>query len=175
MQAQIAARHPELLPKGNLTALRELALRVAADRVDAQMTAHMRSHAIPGPWPANERLLVCVNESPVAKALVRAAKRMAERRAFRGLPSRVVTPGTETLSESAKDAIAETLRLAKSLGAEVVTLNTDAHVAREILDFARSRNVNRIVVGRPRPRRLAAFLVRETVADDRSVPPRISR
>ncbi len=166
VQAQIARAIQNFFSKGNLTALRELAMRVAADRVDAQMTAHMRSHAIPGPWPANERLLVCVNESPVAKALVRAAKRMAERARIPWIAVSVVTPGTESLSESAKDAIAETLRLAESLGAEVVTLNTDAHVAREILDFARSRNVNRIVVGRPRPRRLAAFLVRETVADE---------
>ena len=69
VQAQIARAFQNFFSKGNLTALRELAMRVAADRVDAQMTAHMRSHAIPGPWPANERLLVCVNESPVAKAL----------------------------------------------------------------------------------------------------------
>ena len=76
---QIARAIQNFFSKGNLTALRELAMRVAADRVDAQMTAHMRSHAIAGPWPTNDRILVCVNESPVAKALVRAAKRVAER------------------------------------------------------------------------------------------------
>ena len=48
--------------KGNLTALRELAMRVAAERVDAQMVNYMRAHAIPGPWPAQDRLLVCLNE-----------------------------------------------------------------------------------------------------------------
>ena len=48
--------------KGNLTALRELAMRVAAERVDAEMAAYMRAHAIAGPWPAQDRLLVCINE-----------------------------------------------------------------------------------------------------------------
>ena len=76
---QIARAIQNFFSKGNLTALRELAMRVAADRVDAQMTAHMRSHAIAGPWPTHDRILVCINESPVAKALVRAAKRVAER------------------------------------------------------------------------------------------------
>ena len=68
---QIARAIQNFFSKGNLTALRELALRVAADRVDAQMTAHMKSHAITGPWPTHDRILVCINESPAATALVR--------------------------------------------------------------------------------------------------------
>src|SRR3546814_3847188 len=68
-----AIRH--FFSKGNLTAFRELAMRVAAERVDAQMINLMRAHAIPGPWPTQERLLVCVNESPMAKPLVRDRKR----------------------------------------------------------------------------------------------------
>ena len=160
-------RHPELLLQGQSDgiararhACRSRPRRCPDDRAYAQ-PRH------PRPVAANERLLVCVNELPVAKALVRAAKRMAERARIPWIAVSVCDAGIpRSLSESAKDAIAETLRLAESLGAEVVTLNTDAHVAREILDFARSRNVNRIVVGRPRPRRLAAFLVRETVADE---------
>ena len=136
-QAQIARAIQNFFSKGNLTALRELAMRVAADRVDAQMTAHMRSHAIAGPWPAKERILVCVNESPVAKALVRAAKRMAERARIPWIAVSVSTPATPRPCPRAdKDAIAEALRLAESLGAEIVTLNTERHVAREILDFA---------------------------------------
>ena len=66
--------------KPNLTALRELALRTAASRVDAQMLTLMRQGAVKGPWPTQERILVCVNESQLAKSLVRAGKRMAERR-----------------------------------------------------------------------------------------------
>ncbi|BBK30932.1 two-component system sensor histidine kinase KdpD [Stella humosa] len=163
---QIARAIQNFFSKGNLTALRELAMRVAADRVDAQMTQHMRSHAIAGPWPTQEKILVCINESPVAKSLVRAAKRMAERARIGWIVANVVTPHRESLPDAAKDRIVEALRLGESLGAEVVTLTAGADVAREILDFARQRNVSRLVVGRPRPRRLLAFLSRETVAEE---------
>ncbi|SMF84335.1 two-component system, OmpR family, sensor histidine kinase KdpD [Tistlia consotensis] len=165
IQEQIAHAIQHFFAKGNLTALRELAMRVAADRVDAQMTAHMRSHAIAGPWPTQDRILVCVNESPVAKSLVRAAKRMADRSRLPWIVVTVATPATEALPEAAKDAVADALRLAESLGAEVVTLAAESQVAREVLDFARSRNVNRVLVGRPRPRRFGAWLFRETVAE----------
>ncbi|SMF05385.1 two-component system, OmpR family, sensor histidine kinase KdpD [Tistlia consotensis] len=166
IQEQIAHAIQHFFAKGNLTALRELAMRVAADRVDAQMTAHMRSHAIAGPWPTQDRILVCVNESPVANALVRAAKRMSDRSRLPWIVVNVATPATEALSEAAKDRIADALRLAESLGAEVVTLAAESQIAREVLAFARSRNVNRILVGRPRPRRFGAWLFRETVAEE---------
>ena len=163
---QIARAIQNFFSKGNLTALRELAMRVAADRVDAQMAAHMRSHAIPGPWPTQDRVLVCVNEAPVSKALVRAAKRMAERSRTDWIAASVATPRSEHLPDAAKDSIADTLRLAESLGAEIATINAESHVADEILAFARSRNVSRIVIGRPRPRRFSAWFTRETVAEE---------
>jgi two-component system sensor histidine kinase KdpD len=166
VQDQIARAIQNFFSKGNLTALRELAMRVAADRVDAQMAAHMKSHAIPGPWPAQDRVLVCVNEAPVSKALVRAAKRMAERSRADWIAASVATPQSEHLPDAAKDSIAETLRLAESLGADISTINAENHVADEILAFARSRNVSRIVIGRPRPRRFTAWFFRETVAEE---------
>ena len=166
VQDQIARAIQNFFSKGNLTALRELAMRVAADRVDAQMAAHMRSHAIPGPWPTQDRVLVCVNEAPVSKALVRAAKRMAERSRTDWIAASVATPQSEHLPDAAKDSIAETLRLAETLGAEISTINAESHVADEILAFARSRNVSRIVIGRPRPRLFTAWFVRETVAEE---------
>ena len=165
IQDQIARAIQNFFSKGNLTALRELAMRVAADRVDAQMAAHMRSHAIPGPWPAQDRVLVCVNEAPVSKALVRAAKRMAERSRTDWIAASVTTPQSEHLPDAAKDAIAETLRLAETLGAEIATINAESQVADEILVFARNRNVSRIVIGRPRPRLFTARFFRETVAE----------
>jgi two-component system sensor histidine kinase KdpD len=164
VQDQVARAIANFFSKGNLTALRELAMRVAADRVDAQMSEHMRSHAIAGPWPTHDRVLVCVNESPVANALVRTAKRMAERARGPWIALHVLTPASESLPETAKDRIADTLRLAESLGGEVVTINVQGDVAREVLEVARARNVSRIVVGRPRRRRLWA-LGRETVAE----------
>ncbi|MEO3386658.1 sensor histidine kinase KdpD [Mesorhizobium sp. CAU 1741] len=166
IQDQIARAIQNFFSKGNLTALRELAMRVAADRVDAQMAAHMKSHAIPGPWPAQDRVLVCVNEAPVSKALVRAAKRMAERSRTDWIAASVATPQSEHLPDAAKDSIAETLRLAGSLGADISTINAESHVADEILAFARSRNVSRIVLGRPRPRLFTAWFTRETVAEE---------
>lgn len=166
IQDQIARAIQNFFSKGNLTALRELAMRVAADRVDAQMAAHMKSHAIPGPWPAQDRVLVCVNEAPVSKALVRAAKRMAERSRTDWIAASVTTPASEHLPDAAKDSIAETLRLAESLGADISTINAESHVADEILAFARSRNVSRIVLGRPRPRLFTAWFTRETVAEE---------
>lgn len=166
IQDQIARAIQNFFSKGNLTALRELAMRVAADRVDAQMAAHMKSHAIPGPWPAQDRVLVCVNEAPVSKSLVRAAKRMAERSRTDWIAASVTTPASEHLPDAAKDTIAETLRLAESLGADISTINAESHVADEILAFARSRNVSRIVLGRPRPRLFTAWFTRETVAEE---------
>ena len=65
--------------KGNLIALRELALRRTAERVDEQLLTHMQAHAIPGPWAAGERVLVCISEDPRAAGLVRYAKRLADR------------------------------------------------------------------------------------------------
>ncbi|WP_099864584.1 sensor histidine kinase [Pararhizobium haloflavum] len=165
VQDQIARAIQNFFSKGNLTALRELAMRVAADRVDAQMTAHMKSHAIAGPWPAQDRILVCVNEAPVAKTMIRAAKRMAERARVPWIALSVVTPASENLPDTAKDARAEALRLADSLGAEVVTLNAESDVANEIIGFAQNRNVNRILIGRPRARNWFARFQRETVAD----------
>src|SRR6516162_10079078 len=76
-QAERALEH--YFSPGNLTALRELALRRTADRVDEQLLTHMQAHAIPGPWAAGERILVCISEDPRAAGLVRYAKRLADR------------------------------------------------------------------------------------------------
>src|ERR1700716_2134978 len=76
-QAERALEH--YFSPTNLTALRELALRRTAERVDDQLLIHMQAHAIPGPWAAGERLLVCVSEDPRAAGLVRYAKRLVGR------------------------------------------------------------------------------------------------
>ncbi len=155
-----AMRH--FFSKANLTALRELAMRVAAERVDAQMVDYMRAHAVPGPWPAQDRLLVCVNESPVAKNLVRAARRIAERQRIPWIAVNVQTTRHAGLDDVAKDRIAEALRLAESLGGEVVTLHAESDVVAELLSFARQFNATRLLVGRPRRRRWTG-LFREAV------------
>jgi two-component system, OmpR family, sensor histidine kinase KdpD len=136
--------------KGKLTALREMALRATAGHVDAEMLAHMRDHAVEGPWPTHDRLLVCVNESPVAKALVRTAKRMADRAKIPWIAVTVATPGHDAMPEPSRAVTQDALRLAETLGAEAVTLRTGADIAQEILSFARARNVTRLLIGRAR-------------------------
>jgi two-component system sensor histidine kinase KdpD len=145
-QAEEAPRN--FFRKGNLIALRELALRRTAERVDAQMRSYMRDHAIGAVWPTSERLLVAVSASPSSVRLVRAAKRTADRLGAEWWVVYVETPAQLRLPPEAKDGVAETLRLAESLGAKTVTL-TGARMSEEILAFARQRNVTRIVVGKP--------------------------
>lgn len=157
VQDQIARAIQNFFAKGNLTALRELAMRVAADRVDAQMAAHMQRHAITGPWPTQERILVCVNESPVAPTLVRATKRMADRARAAWIAVHVIPPAGEKLRPDDEARLSRTLKLAEELGAEVLNLNTENDVVTELLAFARGRNVSRLVIGRPRPRRFMVF------------------
>ena len=119
-QAERAVRH--YFQPGNLTALRELALRRTAQRVDEQMVNYMRAHAIAGPWAAGERVLVCVNEDPSCAALVRYARRLADRLRAPWTAIYVETSRTQRLSEAERDRIAECLRLAERLGGEAVTV-----------------------------------------------------
>ena len=137
---------------GNLTALRELALRRTAQRVDAQLLDHMQAHAISGPWAAGDRVLVCVTQRSLDSSLVRYGRRMAERLRAPWTVLHVETAATLRLSDTARDRIAATMRLAETLGAEAVTVpGRDA--AAEILDYARAHNATHIVIGNPGPAR----------------------
>src|SRR5262247_571636 len=138
--------------KGNLIALRELALRRTAERVDAQMQVYRRDHAIAATWPTTERILVCVSPSPLAARLVRATRCMATRLRAAWLVVYVETPAHLRLPAADRDRVVQTLRLADQLGAETVTLSGQS-VSEELLTYARTRNVSKIVVGKPaRPR-----------------------
>ncbi|MGH2543909.1 MAG: DUF4118 domain-containing protein, partial [Ardenticatenaceae bacterium] len=145
-QVERAAR--SFFRKGNLIALRELALRRTADRVDEQMQAYMRDHAIARTWPVAERILVCVSPSPLAPRLVRATRRMAAGLHAKWLVVYVETSAHLQLPETKRDRVVQTLRLAEQLGAEVVTLSGHS-VSEEILAYARRRNVTKLVVGKP--------------------------
>jgi two-component system sensor histidine kinase KdpD len=151
--------------KGNLIALRELALRVTAQHVDTEMRHYMRDHAIRGTWPVRERLLVCIGPSPSSIRLVRAAKRMAEGLGAEWIVASVETPAQLRLPPAARDRVAQTMRLAEQLGAETRTL-TGHRMSEEILAFARARNVSKIVVGKPERslwKRLAAGSIVDTL------------
>jgi len=137
---------------GNLTALREMALRHTAERVDAQMVDYMRAHAIPGPWPTRERVLVCIDERVDAERLVRVTKRTAERRGAAWVAVTVDTARSYALTDAEKARIDQALRLAEQLGGETTVLHGDDVVA-TVLAYARERNATQIVVGRGRARR----------------------
>src|SRR3954454_22069977 len=107
-QAERAVQHYFL--SGNLTALRELALRRTAQRVDSQMVDYMRSHAIEGPWPAGERVLVCVQGGPRASATVRHAKRLADQLRAPWTAINVETTGSRGASTAEQDSVVAALR-----------------------------------------------------------------
>ncbi len=132
---------------GNLTALRELALRRTAQRVDEQLLSHMQEHAIAGPWAAGDRVLVCIDDQPRSLALVRYGRRLAERLRAPLSAVTVETPASTRLSEAARDRLALALRFAETLDAETSTL-PGRSVAEEVIRFARQHNVTHIVIGR---------------------------
>ncbi len=134
--------------KGNLIALRELSLRRTAERVDAQMRSYKRAHGIARPWPVAERIVVCVSPSPASARLVRSARRMAAELHAEWLAVYVETPAALRMSASARERLAQNLRLAVELGGESVTLSGES-AAEETLRYARSRNATKVVVGRP--------------------------
>jgi two-component system, OmpR family, sensor histidine kinase KdpD len=161
-QAAEAARN--FFRKGNLIALRELALRRTADRVDVQMRTYMRDHAIRATWPVTERIIACVGPSPHSVRVVRAAKRFADALRAEWIVACVETSAHSRLSEAERARLTDTLRLAEQLGAETVTLSGSS-VSEEILAHARRRNVSKIVVGKPEQGRWRRLLF-GSIADD---------
>jgi two-component system sensor histidine kinase KdpD len=133
---------------GNLTALRELALRYVTQRIDTDLETYMRAHAIPGPWPAAERVMVCVSESPLSSQLIRAAYRLAVSLKAPWIAVYVELPRSEIANDKQKTALAQNLQLAEELGAEIITIVGD-DVAPEIVRVARRRNVTHLLIGKP--------------------------
>ena len=142
---------------GNINALRELALRYTAKKVDRQLESYMRVHGIAGPWPTGEKVLVCISASPFSAKLIRIAKRMATSQNAEWLAIHV-EPHLRRLpkNEAERDSMANNLRLAETLGAEIIALTGD-DVAEEILELARKRNVSQIIIGKPEHTRLLGY------------------
>ncbi len=137
---------------GNLTALRELTMRRAAERVDDQMRAYMQTRAIPGPWPAKEHLLVCISPNPLAERLVRTTRRLADELDARWTAIYVETPDHLHLSQDERNRVARTLQLAETLGGNVTT-KPGRTMPETVLAYARKHNMTKIIVGKPiRPR-----------------------
>jgi two-component system sensor histidine kinase KdpD len=161
-QAQRALKH--YFSPGNLTALRELALRRTAERVDDQMLDYMRAHAIEGPWAAGERILVCVGVDAQSASLVRYGRRVADRLKAPWMALHIEPDRTTALNEADKSAVADTMRLAERLGAKAITI-TGRDIVDDILAYARANNITHLVLGRPGRRRWALFHGLSTVHD----------
>ncbi len=142
---------------GNLIALRELSLRRTASRVDGEMRAFMESRDIPGPWPAAERIMVCISGSPFSERLIRTTRRLADEMKAPWFTVYIETPGGGKQIQENRERVWRDLRLAESLGAQSASL-TSASVARSAIDFAVKHNVTKIVVGKPARPRWREFL-----------------
>ena len=163
-QAQRAIQ--SFFQKSNLSALRELSLRQAARRIHTDVESARREKAAAQPWATAERLLVCVGPSPTTARVIRTARRMAAALDAPWLAVSIDLTG-EPSSNPGRHQVAQHIRLAERLGAETVTL-AGQDVAATILDYARSRNVTKILVGKtnqPRWRRLLFSTVVDDILD----------
>ena len=146
-QAERALEH--YFSPGNLTALRELALRRTAERVDEQLLTHMQANAIAGPWAAGERILVCVSEDPRAAGLVRYTKRLADRLHAQWTAISIETRRSLQLTDEQRDRLADTMRLAEALGGEALTIpGVGRRIADDLINFAHANNVTQIIIGK---------------------------
>ncbi|MFN8411103.1 MAG: sensor histidine kinase KdpD [Anaerolineales bacterium] len=134
--------------KGNLTALREMSLRRAAERVDDQMRSYMQTRAIPGPWAATERLLVCISPSPLAEKLVRNTRRLADELNAEWFAVYVEVASKPENNPENRERIGRTLQLAEELGARTRTL-AGRSIHEAVLKYARKHNVTKLVIGKP--------------------------
>lgn len=159
-QAQQAINH--FFRKGNLIALRELALRQTANRVDAQMLDYREDHAIRDIWQVNERILVCIGPNSLAERLVRAGKRLAASLRGEWIVVYVETPQLQRLPAEKRDAVLRVLRMAEQLGAETVTLSAP-DMSKALVDLSKERNVTKIVMGKPSRRGWRRWLLGSVV------------
>lgn len=133
--------------KSNLTALRELALRRAAQAVDAQMLDHVRSHALAGSFAVGERIVVAVSELPVAAELVRAGKRLADALKAPWTAVYIETRRSQGMTDDDRRQLADTLALASRLGASTATVPA-ASVVEGLRSFARDARATQVVIGK---------------------------
>ncbi|MDR3402963.1 MAG: sensor histidine kinase KdpD [Chthoniobacter sp.] len=146
LPVQAAGAAQNFFREANLTALRELALRLAADHVGVETQEFHRAEAGAGPWKTGHRLLVAVSPSPFSESLIRWTRRMADSLRCRWLAVHVESP--HPLDEAAQARLEKNLALARTLGAEVMD-TADEQLARGLLRIARQFNVSQIIVGKP--------------------------
>jgi len=134
--------------KGNLTALREMSLRRAAERVDNQMRSYMQTRAISGPWAAGERLLVCISPSPLAEKLVRTTRRLASELKAEWFAVYVEVASKPEINQTNRERIGRILQLAEELGGKSLMIS-GASIQEAVLEYAHKNNITKVVVGKP--------------------------
>jgi two-component system sensor histidine kinase KdpD len=145
---QVPSAIAKFFRKGNLSALRELAMRTAAQRVDQQSQTYMKQHSIRGPWPTRERLLVCISFDSLGTKLIRSARRLANDLEAEWSAIYIETPDKGRLSPEQQDQLADTMRLAQRLGAKTEIVSADS-VIDTIIDYAGTHNITKVVIARP--------------------------
>jgi two-component system sensor histidine kinase KdpD len=150
-QAEQAANH--FFRKGNLMALRELALRRTADRVEGDVQAYRVDQSIESVWKTATALLTCIGPDAAAERVVRAAARLASQLNTDWHAIYVETPGLQRLPAARREKILATLNLAQELGATTAVI-ASAQIAESIISYARSHNLSKLVIGRDPIRRL---------------------
>jgi len=143
---RVATAQDNFFRTGNLSALRELALRFAAEHVSEDVLAARRAHGAGAPWKSGQRLLVAVSASPTSASLVRWTRRLAGELHASWIA--VYVEPTRALSNEDQTRLAKHLALARELGAELIT-TTDDDVVRGLLRIAREQNATQIVIGKP--------------------------
>jgi two-component system sensor histidine kinase KdpD len=149
--------------EGNLSALRELALRRTADRVNADALSHKDRDGFARPWLSRDRFLVAVAPDDQAEQIIRVGKRFADGLDAEWLVVSVETPAMLRLGEAARNRRVDILRFAESLGAQTVTLDGPSASA-ALAEYARLRNISRVVVGAPRREGLSTLIRPSTAA-----------
>jgi two-component system sensor histidine kinase KdpD len=137
--------------EGNLIALRELTMRTAAVRVDDRLRAYMQAHAIRGPWPAAERILVCISPNAQSARLVRTARMLASQLYAEWFAVYVETPNDVRLSPEERNRVLDNLRLAERMGAKTVTIRGDS-VAAAVSEYSAKNHITKIVIGKTQNR-----------------------
>ena len=135
--------------KGNITALREMSLRIVADRVDKQLKIYMQQKRIPGPWKSGMHLLAVIGPAPQSAKLIRWAKNLSYTMGASLTTLYVETP--KPLDKDQKEQLGKNLKLARQLGAEIMTTSGD-DIVKAILSVARKENITHIIIGKPRHR-----------------------
>jgi two-component system sensor histidine kinase KdpD len=148
---QIAQATSEFFRKGNLTALRELTMRTGAEHIDEEVRSYISTHAIPGPWPTAERIMVCISPNYSSNQLVRTGRRLASQTNIEWFVIYVVTPNNVSLSAEQQERLSDTQRLAERLGAKVITIQGHS-VVDSLIQFAKKNNITRILVGKRQTR-----------------------